>query len=180
VLDEATLTAFASKEENEPLAIQTAIQLLDWCGCIAGGRVELVERLDAGGYGPLVPFRITYRRTPPADDSVSAIVPLPRLALGGGPAASGAIELSESRTDLSPKAIVTCRDGEAALEQPRQIRWRTDEEWNPEALTERGRHELLLDLFCRRIAGGLVPVPSLSDLQAATAMLEVCRTAAAG
>jgi predicted dehydrogenase len=58
-----------------------------------------------------------------------------------------------------------CEQGRARIIGTSSIEWSNDRESHSEMLTtERTETEVLLDLFCRRVVGGLVPVPDLSDL----------------
>jgi len=60
---------------------------------------------------------------------------------------------------------VQCEHGTARLIGSSRIEWTCGEDSNSDTLTnERTETEVLLDLFCRRVLGGLVPVPDLSDL----------------
>jgi hypothetical protein len=61
-----------------------------------------------------------------------------------------------------------CERGQARLLGPTSIEWTVDGRPQSETLTtERSETEVLLDHFCRRAVGGLIPVPSLEDLMRA-------------
>ncbi|MFV0443823.1 MAG: hypothetical protein ACK5Q5_09655 [Planctomycetaceae bacterium] len=63
---------------------------------------------------------------------------------------------------------LTCKYGEVRLENAVHLRWRTGGQERVESLsTERTAISVALDHFARRLAGGLVPVPTLADLIAA-------------
>ena len=65
-------------------------------------------------------------------------------------------------------ARVRCQRGEAVLSGESHISWQSGEESDDESLTgDRPPEQVLLDLFLRRVVGGVVPVPSWADLQAA-------------
>lgn len=65
-----------------------------------------------------------------------------------------------------------CERGEARLLSSTSIEWSADGNQQSEELTtERTETEVLLDHFCRRAVGGLIPVPSLEDLMRAQASL---------
>lgn len=67
---------------------------------------------------------------------------------------------------------VHCERGEARLLGSTTIEWSADGNQQSEELTaERTETEVLLDHFCRRAVGGLIPVPSLEDLMRARASL---------
>ena len=58
-----------------------------------------------------------------------------------------------------------CEKGIARLIGSSSIEWACGDDSNLETLaTERTETEVLLDLFCRRVVGGIVPVPDLGDL----------------
>ena len=73
---------------------------------------------------------------------------------------------------------IECDRGSATIVSPTQISWQTKDEHAEETLShERSPHEIILDQFCRRALGGLVPVPAAHNaLQAiATAQLVMKR-----
>ena len=58
-----------------------------------------------------------------------------------------------------------CERGEARILGSCLLEWTVDGVANSESLTaERTETEVLLDHFCRRVVGGLIPVPDLGDL----------------
>lgn len=61
---------------------------------------------------------------------------------------------------------VTCERGEAILEGPAQIRWTvTGGGGGTESLTsDRCEVEVMIDHFCRRLVGGLIPIADISDV----------------
>jgi predicted dehydrogenase len=61
---------------------------------------------------------------------------------------------------------VLCERGEAIIEGPSQIRWKvTGGETATESLTsDRSEVEVMIDHFCRRLVGGLIPVADISDV----------------
>ncbi|MBC7816436.1 MAG: Gfo/Idh/MocA family oxidoreductase [Planctomycetaceae bacterium] len=61
-----------------------------------------------------------------------------------------------------------CERGDARLLGPTAIEWTANSSTLSEELTaERTETEVLLDHFCRRVVGGLIPVPTLEDLRQA-------------
>ena len=71
---------------------------------------------------------------------------------------------------LLDEVRLSCERGQARLLGPTMIEWATDQGQQSEELTaERTETEVLLDHFCRRAVGGLIPVPSLEDLMRAQA-----------
>ena len=73
-------------------------------------------------------------------------------------------------TDKSARSgvsfTVACERGEAVIEGPAQIRWSVSgEEGKTESLTaDRSEVEVMIDHFCRRLAGGLIPIADISDV----------------
>jgi len=67
-----------------------------------------------------------------------------------------------------PQWIVQCERGVAILRGEHHVEWSTGEETRVESLEEeRSRIDVNLDLFFRRVVGGLVPAPTLVDLKMA-------------
>ncbi len=97
---------------------------------------------------------------------------------------SAAAELRTAELSLSPTAPIAdqptldevrlqCEHGEVRLLGSSLIEWTSGGESKSDSLTaERTETEVLLDLFCRRVVGGLVPVPDLGDLFRARQVLE--------
>jgi predicted dehydrogenase len=70
-------------------------------------------------------------------------------------------------SDVSPLSfIVTCERGQAVIHGPTQIQWSmTGDEPVVESLTaDRSEVEVMIDHFCRRLVGGLVPIADISDV----------------
>jgi predicted dehydrogenase len=65
-----------------------------------------------------------------------------------------------------PSFTVFCEKGEAVIEGPAQIRWKvTGGEMATEWLTaDRSEVEVMIDHFCRRLVGGLIPVADIADV----------------
>lgn len=60
---------------------------------------------------------------------------------------------------------ITCEHGSAVITSPTTLRWETEDGSVEETLTaDRDETEVMLDHFCRRVVGGLIPVPDLSDV----------------
>ncbi len=73
-------------------------------------------------------------------------------------------------------ASVTCENGSVEVETPRRLFWRgrNGSRVAENLDDERAETDVMLDQFCRRVVGGLVPVPDFEDLGRA---LDVCRAA---
>jgi predicted dehydrogenase len=65
-----------------------------------------------------------------------------------------------------PSFTILCENGEAVIEGPAHIRWKlTGGEAATESLTaDRSEVEVMIDHFCRRLVGGLIPVADISDV----------------
>ena len=69
---------------------------------------------------------------------------------------------------------IECDRGSATIDGPTQISWQTNEERAEETLShERSPHEIILDQFCRRALGGLVPVPAAHNALQAIATIQL-------
>lgn len=69
---------------------------------------------------------------------------------------------------------VECDRGVAVIQDPNRIVWRTGEAARAESFShERSPYEIIVDQFCRRALGGLVPVPSARDALHALAMYQL-------
>ncbi|MCA9041207.1 MAG: hypothetical protein KDA65_12715, partial [Planctomycetaceae bacterium] len=65
-----------------------------------------------------------------------------------------------------PRIEVTCSHGKAILAEATRIEWETANESAKESLVaERSEFEVMLDHFCRRVVGGLIPVADLADYE---------------
>lgn len=59
---------------------------------------------------------------------------------------------------------IRCERGTASIRSPVEISWTTGSEVRTESLkSERSETEVMLDHFCRRVVGGLIPVADLAD-----------------
>lgn len=99
-----------------------------------------------------------------------------------GDRAAGAVHLELGKTDVRisvlespiedaaakpPRPLwrIECERGRAVLTGETHIAWQTEEDCHTEDLRdERSRLDVNLDLFFRRVAGGLIPTPSLTDV----------------
>lgn len=75
-----------------------------------------------------------------------------------------------------PKIELHCERGTARMTSEIQIQWQAD---SPEPVEEtltsdRTKEEIMLDIFCRRVIGGLVPVADLSDILKPIQLLRSC------
>ena len=75
-----------------------------------------------------------------------------------------------------PEIVIHCEHGKAEIASETRIRWQRDlPEPVEETLTsERSKEEIMLDIFCRRVVGGLIPVADLSDILMPVQFLRSC------
>ena len=131
------------------------ISVIDWCRSVIGSVTSHIERstcdqieswqLQCGRRSPLAPMVIT--------------------------------EIVKSGAGAHPFEIrVQCERGEAHLSGETQIHWQTPTENGEEQLqSDRTAEQVLLDLFLRRVVGGVVPIPSWAELAEACRLWETGR-----
>lgn len=130
------------------------ISVIDWCRSVIGSITSHVERsvgdevekwtLKCGRRSPLSPIVVTQ------------------------------IVQIESEAGTPPcQIIVDCERGQARLVGENDITWHTDTENAEEHLqSDRTAEQVLLDLFLRRVVGGVVPIPSWAELAEACRLWE--------
>jgi predicted dehydrogenase len=76
-------------------------------------------------------------------------------------------ESAEGTAEAAPPRFrVRCERGEADLLTPSRIAWQAGGETADESLSsDRSDIEVMLDHFCRRVVGGLIPVANLEDVR---------------
>jgi hypothetical protein len=74
---------------------------------------------------------------------------------------------------------ISCERGWAEIRAASEVAWQiSDQPVEAEKLTaDRSEHDIMLDLFCRRVAGGLIPVPDFFDVSHALRVVEQAVTA---
>ncbi len=93
----------------------------------------------------------------------------------GQPRSGGASPVAEIRTQTTsgcgasvstPRYRVRCERGEATLDADDRIVWQTADERGDESLVaDRSAVQVMLDHFCRRVVGGLIPIAGLEDVR---------------
>jgi predicted dehydrogenase len=76
---------------------------------------------------------------------------------------------------------VECERGVAAIHTPTIIRWKAegDADFTMESLlSDRSETEVMLDHFCRRVVGGLIPVADLADISRSLELIHAARESA--
>jgi len=71
---------------------------------------------------------------------------------------------------------IQCERGSATILSDVEISWQTDGEPVAESLTsDRADVEVLIDHFCRRAVGGLIPVPDIADVCRGLEVIDAAR-----
>ncbi len=138
------------------------VGLLDWCRYVVR---QTTIRLEAYPLDPALPAGKPHHRV--------------AIEFGDsrehGPVRSTAeLRVYHHEAPLDPAAsnpsavsfTILCEKGEAMIDGPAQIRWRlTGGEIEIESLiADRSEVEVMIDHFCRRLVGGLIPVADISDV----------------
>lgn len=114
------------------------IGLIDWCSCLIGDQIETVTTDNPNLLELQFPLRPSHTK------AIATI----RFQVGSG--------LINRQID--------CERGTVTISGPTQISWQTGTERADEQLShERSPYEIILDQFCRRALGGLVPVPTVQQ-----------------
>ena len=139
-----------------------AIELIDWCRSMLNSTVSQVHR-ETRQEGEVLVMSCSRRSTPSA--SVHTEIRLLSSELQ---------EVAPTSTDVAfPHVHIQCERGEAELINETHIHWQTSTETSDETLEgDRPAEQVLLDLFLRRVVGGVVPVPSWADLAEACRLLQ--------
>lgn len=123
-------------------AFQQLIGLIDWCAAVIGRHSAAAASVDTGD----APRQIELR------DAAGAI----SAQIRWQPAAAGTARES---------IRIECQHGAAVISGDTDIAWTVNGTETRDSLTtDRSSTEILLDQFCRRVVGGLVPVADLGDV----------------
>ena len=136
------------------------VGLLDWCRYVVRSSAVRLEAAPLPSDPPHEMSRSIAIEFAEARDAGRR--PTARLELHSPPPSAGQDAAAASRVSFT----VACERGEAVIEGPVQIRWTlSGEEGTTESLTaDRSEVEVMIDHFCRRLAGGLIPVADISDV----------------
>lgn len=136
------------------------VGILDWCRYVVRSSAVQLEatplHAEAHPDGPRsIAIEFAGARDPERRPTV-------RLELHNAPVTCD----KEGETVSGVCFVITCERGEAVIEGPAQIRWTpAGGEGKTESLTaDRTEVEVMIDHFCRRLAGGLIPVADISDV----------------
>jgi predicted dehydrogenase len=140
------------------------VGLLDWCAYVTG-RIPVklqafpLESAVAGQGG----WRVEIGFRPDAQGTPSATA---ELLLNVSPTAE-----ANGVVAPEPLCLVECERGSARFANSTEIAWENDTGAVQESLTsDRSEAEVMLDKFCRRVLGGLVPAADVLDACRAIAL----------
>jgi hypothetical protein len=139
-------------------------EVIDWCRVVVGATPHSVQCREEPNSRPNARQVITLQ-FPAGKSTVGAIEV--RLHLPPGRSVEeDAGDQSLAAADSWPLEFsVSCKYGEARLEDAVHLRWREGGRERIESLsTERTALSVSIDHFARRLAGGLIPVPNLAEL----------------
>lgn len=132
-----------------------AIGLFDWCSCLIGTSCSEIQ-FETTDTGPQ--FRLIFPKRAGQAEAQTAVIRFTKA----GPACRQ----------------IQCERGSASVTNGIQISWQSTEGSGDETLSnERSPYEIILDQFCRRALGGLVPVPTVHDALKAIDALQMAKTA---
>jgi predicted dehydrogenase len=129
------------------------VGLLDWCAYVAGRiPVKLLAEPIAPSSAGAAGWQVKLDFRPDVQGTPSAVLQL-RL-----PSSSDQSEIPV------PFFAVDCERGRATLASSTEIAWENSAAARQESLTsDRSEAEVMLDKFCRRVLGGLVPAADVLD-----------------
>jgi predicted dehydrogenase len=141
-----TLESWLKQSQPECIAV------LDWCAYVVGHSV-VSARIRPSPEGDQLHLNFAIR-----DDSHPEVP-------------HAVINLFPATPDSFLRRTIHCQQGSATICSPTQIEWMIDDKRTNESLDhERSPQSIILDQFCRRALGGLLPVPTLKEaLQAIAA-----------
>ena len=135
------------------------IGAIDWCRSLVNATVNQIHRTVRPEGATLI---VSCGRPSSLSPLVRTEIRLPSLELRQTQPCTLASEF--------PRVSAQCEHGEAEILSETHIRWKTASESSDESLdADRPAEQVLLDLFLRRVVGGVVPVPSWAELA------EACR-----
>ena len=134
--------------------------VIDWCSFVttaAPGRVEAAQACAA------LEVDVTFKKLNRQSQVPCRIFVTTRL-----PGSEGA---------KPPAVEVKCKNGRVTVDSNTQLTWHAESHNETETLSsDRQAHAVMVDHFCRRIVGGLVPIPSVGDVARAKFAVKSIRT----
>ena len=136
------------------------VGLIDWCRHIIRllpASVEMILPDSAADPRIEKTLRIEFSRSRAGGESPA---PTAELVIQKSESAPG-----EPVCTPLPEFEVICARGRARFTDPLELSWTTGDAERVESLqSERSEVEVMLDHFCRRVVGGLIPVADLADI----------------
>lgn len=144
------------------------VGLIDWCRHIIRlppASVEMISSSGETGAGNLEKtLRIEFNQSRTGGEAPSAELRI----LKEEPSETGS-----PKNPPRPEFEVICARGKAVFRDPSELTWAGPERERVESLeSERSEVEVMLDHFCRRVVGGLIPVADLADICGHLRLLE--------
>jgi len=143
---------------------------LDWSMTLVGAAPVIVRAARNGSPGECLELQVEFRRPPSGSAAPAALVRLANKI--SHPTDNG------SDPSITLRARVECAHGMALLEGPQKMTWHlgtgdsAGERIVESLASDRPAIEVMLDHFCRRVVGGLIPVPTLDDLRRAFQLVD--------
>lgn len=180
-------------EQRQERARRLLMELIDWTRYFARTRPATISSAvesDADGDGwpddwtVHVQFGLRKSGGPPAmagirlKANISPSANAPDGEAGAPDAERRPIRPSEWLPYHQASSVRLCFTGEkgtAVIESPTHIHWKSAASADPHSerlLSERSEVEVMLDHFCRRVVGGLIPVADFGDLSLALAVIQ--------
>lgn len=136
--------------------------MFDWCRYLLRSSPERIESVERGENGSSI-HQLKVRYLPGKSGSPAPVADL-TIQRAASKLEAHACGIEGSGTHRV-RFEVECESGAAVLESPSLIRWKTTGKEETETLTaDRDEVEVMLDHFCRRVVGGLIPVTDLADV----------------
>jgi len=140
------------------------VGLLDWCVYLTGRVPATVcgSMLSASEHGHSGwKVELGFRRG--ANETIGSVAEIVILDESSGG--------SEAAAAAAPHHAVECERGQATTSHPTEISWMNGAETKSESLVaDRSEAEVMLDKFCRRLVGGVVPAADVLDVCRALAL----------
>jgi predicted dehydrogenase len=174
VIDAISGTAETPVRVGGEMDIDCLTGLFDWCRYLVRSPAISVEarKSPAGEHLPHESRMIAVRFQ---DSQAEGEPTIAALHLPESPTERLNHETTPAATGWLPCEVV-CEKGTATLQTATTITWSTDGEPIRESLaSDRSEVEVMLDHFCRRVAGGLIPVADIADLCYGTRMAQAAR-----
>ncbi len=167
VIDVTSTYDTSSAQTEPPDAARDVLAVaLDWSITLVGAAPVAVRAVQTGSPDNLLELHVEFRHLP-----AGAVAPAAQIRLAARPpAASAGPSTDNCESSIALSAKVDCAQGTAVVTGPQELTWNLQDGNSPgekvvESLSsDRPGLEVMLDHFCRRVVGGLIPVPTLEDL----------------